>query len=103
MSVFSGVHLPLIEFRVLFSSFFSASVFFSFASASIHFFTPDDEARSIFRLEQDPDKHYFLLGILTEGGSAAYAIFGTATSIRVSFSPLSSLSRSLVRCIQGHR
>ena len=58
---------------------------------SIHPFTP-----SIFRLEQDPDRHYFLLGIpskevriLTEEGFAAHATFGAATSIRVSSSPLS--------------
>jgi len=84
VSVFSGVYLLLIKFRVLFRSFLLASVFFSFASASIHFSNPDECG-----VYQDPDKHYFLLGILTEGGSAAYAIFGAATSIRVSFSSLS--------------
>ena len=81
---------------MLLSSFLSASIFLSFASASIHFFAQDDEAGSIFRLEQDPDKHYFLPGIpskevriLTEEGSASHATFGAATSIRVSSSPLS--------------
>jgi len=81
---------------MLLSEFLSASIFFSFAAASVRFFTQDDEAGSIFRLEQDPGKHYFLPGvpskevrILTEQGSAAHATFGAATSIRVSSSPLS--------------
>ncbi|KAF5363872.1 hypothetical protein D9756_000069 [Leucocoprinus leucothites] len=80
---------------MLLSTLLSVSAFFSFASAAIRFLTQDDESGSVFHLEQDPDKHYFLPGIPTREvdiigqASDAHDRFGVATSIRVSSSPLS--------------
>ncbi|KAJ3562823.1 hypothetical protein NP233_g9337 [Leucocoprinus birnbaumii] len=81
---------------MLLSSLLSVSAFFSFASAAIRFLTPDDEFGSIFYLDSDPDKPYFVPGIpsrevdiVGEAESAVHDRFGVATSIRVSSSPLS--------------
>lgn len=74
--------------------FLSASIFFSIASAAIRFLTTDDIG-SIFVLEDDPDKHYFLSATpakevnLIGVASDAHDKFTVATSIRTSSSPLS--------------
>ncbi|KAF9445327.1 amidase signature enzyme [Macrolepiota fuliginosa MF-IS2] len=74
--------------------FLSVSVFFSIASAAIRFLSTEDIG-SIFVIEGDADKHYFLSAHPTKEvnligvASDAHDKFTAATSIRTSSSPLS--------------